>query len=136
LNRKQISADLFKNSGVRYTSARLTTVLGRESLSGLGERLTINLYRHLIKYLIKTRINATYDSDSEGEDDLIEDIQANYSTKTSDLIYSQDHTNQLYNTTILVETRSLSFNLKFFRYFRIDRDAISSKHTRQSSSVD
>jgi hypothetical protein len=49
------------------------TILGRESLKTLGERLIINLYRHLIKYIIKTRINQGYKSDLE-EEDLIKDI--------------------------------------------------------------
>ena len=133
-NRKEISADLFENKGVRFTVARLTTLLGRESLRSLKERITINPYRHLIKYIIKTRINNLYESDSE--EDLIEDIQANHSTKTSDLIYSRDGANQFYHTTISIENRSLAFNLKFFEFFRIGQNFNNKKHTRQTSSVD
>lgn len=157
LDRKQLSPDLFENRGARYTSMRLSTVLRRESLRLLGESLTINPYRHLIKYIIKTRIAGSYDSSSEGED-LIEDVQANHSTRTSNRVYSREVTGQILNTNLSIEGRSLGLNQRVFTYFRIDRDtdagqlphgretspaqppwvpgANPSKHTRQTSSVD
>lgn len=75
-NRKQISPDLFENSSVRYTNVRLSSVLRKESLRVLRESLTINPYRHLIKYIIKTRITSKYsfDSDSRSNSDLIKDL--------------------------------------------------------------
>jgi hypothetical protein len=75
-NRKQISPDLFKNSGVRYTNVRLSSILRKESLRVLRESLTINLYRHLIKYIIKTRIinKYSFNSNSGSDSDLIKDL--------------------------------------------------------------
>ena len=72
-NSKQISPDLFENKSVRYINARLFSVLYRKSLKVLKESLTINLYRYLIKYIIKTRIINKYDDSSDSED-LIENI--------------------------------------------------------------
>jgi hypothetical protein len=115
-DQKQISPDLFENNSVRYTNVQLSSILYKESLRVLSESLTINPYRHLIKYIIKTRIINKYslDSDSGSDSDLIEDLQANHSTRTSDLIYSCAVTGQLLSTNLLIKSRSWSLNKLVF----------------------
>jgi hypothetical protein len=116
-DQKQISADLFENKGTRYTSVRLSTVLGRESLAYLGQTLTINPYRHLINYVIKTRIRNDYQTNSI---DPIEDIQANHTRGISDFTYSRSNINQVFGTTLSIKARSLHFNYRFFSYFDLN----------------
>lgn len=70
----KISPKLFESKGQLFTVDYLSNLLGLETLKYLGETITINPYRHLIKYIIKERLLINnYNSNSSSED-LIEDI--------------------------------------------------------------
>ena len=91
LNLKEISSFLLEENNTRFTSSRLSNILSKESNSFLLNSLTLNPYRHLITYIIKNRLDLDYNSSSNSENEnLIEDIQANHSTKTSNLIYGRE----------------------------------------------
>ena len=136
LNLKEISSFLLEENNTRFTSSRLSNILSKESNSFLLNSLTLNPYRHLITYIIKNRLNLDYNSSSNSEDEnLIKDIQANHSTKTSNLIYGRE--SKLFrNSTISLEKRSLEFNTKFFAFFNLlNSNSNRIKHARQKSSI-
>lgn len=133
----KVSSYLFENKGSLFTIPTLSNLLGLETLKYLGETITINPYRHLIKYIIKERLLLDYNSDSDNN--LIEDIQANHSTKTSNLIYSREITIDS-NSSSYILKKSLDFNIKFFNYFNLNQEIIINnsnykKHQRNKSSI-
>ena len=136
LDLKEISGFLLEENNTRFTSSRLSNILSKESNSFLLNSLTLNPYRHLITYIIKNRLDLDYNSSSNSENEnLIEDIQANHSTKTSNLIYGRE--SKLFrNSSISLEKRSLEFNIKFFTFFGLlDSNSSRTKHARQKSSI-
>jgi len=131
LNLEEISGFLLEENNTRFTSSRLSNILSKESNSFLLNSLTLNPYRHLITYIIKNRINLDYSSSSNSEDEnLIEDIQANHSTRTSNFIYGRE-SKLSRSSTISLEKRSLEFNTKFFTFFNLlDSNSNRTKHAR------
>lgn len=130
---KEISPYIFENKGRVYTSERLSSILLKESSKYLDEGLTILDYRHVIIYIIKNAILLDYTSNSENED-LIEDIQANHSTKVSNRVYGREVDLDL-STNVNIEKKSLEFNMKFFKFFKLLEESKVTKHKRQTSSI-
>ena len=131
----KISPKLFKSKGQLFTIDYLSNLLGLETLKYLGETITINPYKHLIKYIIKERLLINnYNSNSSSED-LIENIQANHTTNTSNLIYSRE-ININSNSSSYLLKKSLEFNIKFFEYFNLSsNNNINKKHIRNYSNI-
>ena len=150
------SSYLFTDKETRYTSSRLSSILKEESLKYLGEGLTLNPYRHLIIYIIKKRLLINYKDSGSEKENLIEDILANHTTRTTNLTYSRE-LNLGSTRDISIEKRSLEYNLKFFKFFRLPntssiedkkrKETLPStsltsttiskgKHRRQVSSID
>lgn len=131
---------LLEINNKNITSDRLSTLLNIEASRYLNTELNINKYRQIIQFINKTYIDPKYslvNSDSEGED--IIDILANRSSKIGNTTYGRT-TNLFSNRTIDIEAKSREFNLKFFRYFNIDKDTKTStintkKHSRNKSSI-
>ena len=145
-NIKEISPKLFENKGQLFTISTLSNLLNLETLKYLGESISINPYRHLIKYIIKERLlidnNKDYFNSSSSED-LIEDIQANHTTYTSNLIYSRE-INTDSNSSNYILKKSLEFNIKFFTYFNLLETSLNNnnnnnnnvkKHIRNQSNI-
>jgi hypothetical protein len=131
-----ISSYLFENKRIKYTSDRSSYILGNITLNNLGEKITINPYRYLIIYIIKERINLDYNIDSS---DLIKDIQANHSTKTSNNLYARESNISSNSNSSLVK-KLLEFNINYFNYFNLLDMNLSNnylkKHNRIISSID
>jgi len=83
---KEILPYLLEYNNKLLTSTQISNLLGLEMLKYLGIKLTINSYRHLFKYYIRNILNinlnlSNIEEESEEEEDRIEDITFNYTTK-------------------------------------------------------
>lgn len=115
---ESISPYLLEYNNNRITSNRISTLLGIRTLKELGSSITINPYRQLIKYILKTRLGI--DSSSiEDEEELIEDTTSNHTTFTSLMHYGREY-NLFINRNSNIEKRSLDLNKLFFKFFKLD----------------
>lgn len=142
---------LLEINNKNITSDRLSTILNREASKYLNTELNINKYRQIIQFINKTYIDPKYslvnNSSDDEEGNNIIDILANRSSRIGNTTYGRT-TSLFSNRTIDIEAKSREFNLKFFRYFNIDKDTSTSsilksisssfnsrKHSRNKSSI-
>jgi len=131
----QLSNYLFENNTILYTSNRLSTILENETEQYLDAKLSLNPYRHFIIFLIKNRILLEYNS-SESEEDKIEDITANHTTRTANITYARE-ANITFTKDASIERKSYEFNIKFFTYLNLYNNIYKSrKHKRILSTED
>ena len=83
---KEIIPYLLEYNNKLVTSTQISNLLGLETLKYLGIKLTINSYRYLFKYYIRNILNinlnlSNLEEESKEEEDRIEDITFNHTTK-------------------------------------------------------
>lgn len=109
---------LFRNN-TYLPSNIISNRLKKETSLYFREGLTIKSYRKIINYIIKTKFNAyDYNSSSSSDPNLIEDKQANRSTKVSfNYYFNIDSYFTSKNTLEIKELREFSF--RYFTYFNL-----------------
>ena len=108
--------------GKEYNAVHFSAYLEEESKLYFNKGLTLLPFRHLIKWIIKNRINERLNSDTDtNSEDLIEDIQANHSTFTASTIYSRS---TILFSNITQDNYSKSYNLclKYWLFFQLLED--------------
>lgn len=103
------------------TTSILSTTLERESSLLFRKGLTLSSYRKIINYIIKTKFNNNnyYSSSEDENNDLIEDIQANRSTKTSYNYYFNIGFNFKGSNNLALISKVKDFSLAYFTYFNL-----------------
>ena len=113
---------LFEIDNKRITSSNLSTIFKENSNKFFeGRNLTLNPYRHLINYIIKSRFNILDPFNPFKEDitNNIVDILSNHTEKTADYNYSLSKELPLNISTNFFKL-SQDFCFQFFKYFEID----------------
>ena len=120
---------LVKDSTV-ITTNTLSRILKRESALLFRKGLTIKPYRKLINAILKMKLNnLSYNSSSNesssNKEDLIEDRQANRSTKISYNYYFNIGTFFTKSNNLDTIAKTKEFSIKFFNFFKLlSRDDI------------
>lgn len=114
------SAYLFTRDNKPITANTISRVLKKESSTLFDEGLTIESYRRIINYIIKIKLETLdYSSSEDSNDDLIEDKQANRSTRTS-LNHYLNIGNTFNNLIPLDITSGIKkLSIKFWNYFNL-----------------
>ena len=128
------SAYVFSENNQQLSASTIQDFIQQQTNQYMQNSLQILALRHMLKFIIKRDINKRYDSDSESED-LIEDLQANHSTKTHHAIYARDFTT-FSNQSSDIKKKSYQFCLKYFQYFNIENSILTiQKSTLQNQTT-
>lgn len=125
-NIRKPSPYILESNNRLLTSKEISNLLSIKSLEVLGIKLTIASYRQAIKYIIINRLNIDLDNilEEEKEDNNIEDVLFNHSTKVALSNYARS-TNILANKTASLEQKSIDITRKIFTFLKINNRKIN-----------
>lgn len=118
------------------TTNIISRTLNKESSKLFTKGITLSIYRKIINFIIKTKLNnSSYLSSSpSNSSDLVEDKQANRSTKTSYKHYFNLVTFSNSFKDLSYAYKVKEFSISYFKYFNL-LDSLDPLRTTRSSSL-
>ena len=133
---------LGRNQG-SVSSYSISIRLQKETATSFRKGLSLQAWRKIINFIIKTKMHASPldpddSSDSSDDEDLVEDKQANRSTRVS---FNHYFNSEFFvNSTVTPKDLSAlrEFSIRYFNYFNLldDFQPVEQKHGRITMSTD